>query len=70
MFVVVVLTQVSLLLTNSMSATIDQHKFNETSAKNTKVKHQKPFVRANTSAINTIGADMNSPHAQIIGSHF
>lgn len=58
------------LLTSKMSATIDQHKFNDISAKNTKNMHHGPLIGANTIAMKTIGADMKRPHAHISGSDF
>jgi hypothetical protein len=58
-----------MLHTNSISATILQHKFNVTCAKKTSIKHQVPLYLATTSAKYTNGADVNSPNAQISGSH-
>lgn len=52
-----------------MSATMDQHIFNESSATNTKKKHQRVLTSAKTNAKKIIGADMNKPTAQINGSH-
>lgn len=56
-------------LTSSMSATIDQHKFNVTSAMKTKKKHQLVLYGATTRPKYTNGADVMSPKAQISGSH-
>lgn len=53
-----------------MSATIDQHIFNDISPKKTKSMHHGPLIGANTIAMKTIGADMNRPHAHISGSDF
>lgn len=53
-----------------MSATIDQHKFNDISAKNTKNMVHGPLVGAITNAMKTIGAEMKRPHAHINGSDF
>lgn len=61
---------VVILLTSKMSATIDQHIFNDISAKNTKNMHHGPLIGANTNAMKTIGADMNRPQAHISGSDF
>lgn len=58
------------MLTSRISATIDQHKFNDTSAKNTKNMVHGPLICANTIAANTIGAEKNKPNAHINGSVF
>lgn len=63
-------SDVVILLTSKMSATIDQHIFNDISAMNTKNMHHGPLIGANTNAIKTIGDDMNRPHAHINGSDF
>lgn len=57
-------------LTNSISATIDQHRFNETIPRKTNKKHHDPSYDAVINAIKIIGADTNRPIAHICGSHW
>lgn len=49
---------------------MDQHKFNETSAKKMKKKHHGSLMCAITNAKKTIGDEMKRPQAHINGSQF
>lgn len=55
-------------LTNVMSATIAQFKFNATSPKKSSVKHSAEFLVTAYVDNNIRGVDMNRPMAQIMGS--